>query len=440
MTSGLVILDVTVVGHGVGRVYELPIPLWAYLFGAAATVLASFLIRAFSRTSRPIPEERRLAGDGFARVTVMVLRAVAVVLLALAIISGLVLREEATTPTSLIFWVAFIVGVTAVSAFVAGVWELSDPWATIERFYRIEDAETATRTPPWWLGPVLVFGLFWFELVSGVGFDSFWIVAVLIGYSLYSFTCRAAFGEGWRSADPLSILFGFAGTSAPLRLGDEGLFYKGPLRGLERTEPMPMGLYASVFILLGATTFDNLSETVGWTDFVEATGLDALPVLLRETLALAVLALPFLATFLAAVWIAHRWIARDRSLGDVARYLGWSLIPIGVAYVLAHNTPLLITGVPQLIRALSDPFERGWNLLGTAGAFETFAASPKLVWFLEIAFIVIGHIVAVMAAHRAAVRLAASHREAVNSQYALTVLMSVYTITTLWLLAQPLVS
>jgi hypothetical protein len=433
------ISDLVILGHGVGTVYELPIPLWAYLLGAAATVVASFLIRAFSRTTRPIPDERPLLGPRFARITTLVLRTIALVLLAVALISGLVLREEGTSPTSLIFWVAFVVGVTAVSAFVAGVWEASDPWATIERFYRIEGTETAPRTPPWWLGPLLVYGLFWFELVSGVGFDSFWVVAVLIGYSLYSLTCRAAFGEGWRTSDPFTILFGFAGTSAPFRLGEDGFFYKGPLKGLERTGMMPLPLYASVFILLGATTFDNLSETVGWTDFVNATGLDLLPVMLRETLSLVGLILPFLATFFGAVWIAHRWLAKDRSLSAVARHFGWSLIPIGVAYVLAHNAPLLITGVPQLIRALSDPFEQGWNLFGTADAFETFVASPKLVWFLEIAFIVTGHIIAVMAAHRTAVRLADSHRSAINSQYALTVLMSVYTITTLWLLAQPLV-
>jgi hypothetical protein len=69
VNPGLVIL-----GHGVGRVYELPIPLWAYLLGAAATVLASFLIRAFSRTTRPIPEERKLAGSGLGRGTTLVLR------------------------------------------------------------------------------------------------------------------------------------------------------------------------------------------------------------------------------------------------------------------------------------------------------------------------------------------------------------------------------
>ncbi|MGH2755505.1 MAG: hypothetical protein ACRDLB_13890 [Actinomycetota bacterium] len=431
--------DLVILGHGVGRVYELPIPLWAYLGGAAATVLASFLVRAFSRTTRPIPNERRIAGAGVGRGVVLFLRALALVLLTLAIVAGLVLREEGNTAATLIFWVAFIIGVTALSAIVAGVWAAANPWATIERFYRIGDTDVTPRTPPAWLGPVLVYALFWFELASGADRDPFWVVAALIGYSLYSFTCRAAFGPRWDLADPLAILFGFAERSAPLRLGEDGVFYKGPLRGLEQTEPMPVGLYASVFVLLGATTFDNLSETVGWGNFLMSTGLDGLPTLLRDTVALAVLALPFLVTFMAAVWIAHRWIDRSKPLMHMARYLGWSLIPIGVAYVLAHNTPLLITGVPELVRALSDPFDRGWNLIGTSDAFLGFAASPKLVWFLEIAFIVIGHIVAVMAAHRAAVRLSASHEAAVNSQYALTVLMSGYTITTLWLLAQPLV-
>ena len=432
--------DLVTIGHGVGRVYELPIPLWAYLLGAAATVLASFLIRAFSRTTRPIPDERTLAGPGFGRGATASLRVAAIVLLLLALVSGVVLREVGNNATTLLFWVALIVGVTALSALVAGAWEAADPWAAIERFYRVEGAEVTERVPPAWLGPLLVFALFWFELVSGADRDPFWVVGAIVGYSLYSFLFRASFGDKWALADPLSILFGFAGRSAPLRLSADGLSYKGPLRGLEQEEPMPIGLYASVFALLGATTFDNLSETVGWSDFLATSGLDALPTMLVETVALAVLGLPFLATFMAAVWVAHRWIGRSRTVGDIGRYFGWSLIPIGVAYVLAHNTPLIITGVPELVRAISDPFERGWNLLGTADAFHTFVASPKVVWFLEIAFIVIGHVIAVMAAHRAAVRLADSHEAAVKSQYALTVLMSAYTITTLWLLAQPLVS
>jgi hypothetical protein len=124
---------------------------------------------------------------------------------------------------------------------------------------------------------------------------------------------------------------------------------------------------------------------------------------------------------------------------DAARAFGWSLVPIGIAYVLAHNAPLLITGVPQLVRALSDPFEYGWNLFGTGDLWSGFSASPQLVWYLEIALIVGGHVLGVLTAHRTAVRVAGSHAAAVRSQYALTALMSVYTIATLWLLAQPLV-
>ena len=67
--------------------------------------------------------------------------------------------------------------------------------------------------------------------------------------------------------------------------------------------------------------------------------------------------------------------------------------------------------------------------------------SPRLVWIVEIVLIVGGHILGVLVAHRTAIRMARRHkRHSVKSQYALTVLMSLFTITTLWLLAQPLVS
>jgi hypothetical protein len=161
---------------------------------------------------------------------------------------------------------------------------------------------------------------------------------------------------------------------------------------------------------------------------------------LVDSVALLAFAGLFFLPFLIAIAAARRPLRHDIPLARLARHFGWSLVPIGTAYVLAHNVPLFITGIPQIVRGLSDPFERGWNLLGTADAFESFFASPRLVWFLEIAVIVGGHILGVLAAHRAAVRLAESQRGAVRSQIALTVLMSLFTITTLWLLAQPLVA
>lgn len=429
-----------VLAHGVGRVYELPIPLWLYLVGAAATVLVSFLLRILARETRPLRPESIVARGRAPRAFEVFLRGAALVLLLLTIVSGTVVGERGATFPTLVLWVGLVVGMTLLSAVMAGVWEAADPWAAIERFYRIEGAEVRRRVPPWWLGPLLLYGLFWFELVSGVAYESFWVVAVLVGYTIYAFTFRTPFGDAWRTADPLSILFGFASRTAPSRLAGDSLLLRSPMHDLEEDRPMPLALYASVFVLLASTTYDNLSETVGWHDLLAFLQVDTVPSVLVGSIALALLALPFLATFLGVIGIARRWLSDSITFHETARYFAWSLVPIGIAYVLAHNAPLLYTGVPQLLRFASDPFVRGWNLLGTAGLWEGFVVSPALVWFTEIALIVGGHVLAVLSAHRLAVRLAPSDVAAARSQYALTVLMSLYTIVTLWLLAQPLVA
>lgn len=193
-------------------------------------------------------------------------------------------------------------------------------------------------------------------------------------------------------------------------------------------------------MLLASTTLDNVRETVGWSELRGSIGLASAPGMLIDSIALAAFTLLFLAPFLATVWLARRFVSPDLGFHGTARRFGWSLIPIGVAYVLAHNAPLVLTSFPLILRGLSDPLGRGWNLLGTREVLQGFFPSPALVWFLEIVLIVGGHILGVLAAHRTAVRLGRSHTEAVKSQYALTVLMSVFTITTLWLLSQPLVA
>ncbi len=60
------------------------------------------------------------------------------------------------------------------------------------------------------------------------------------------------------------------------------------------------------------------------------------------------------------------------------------------------------------------------------------------MWFVEIGLIVGEHILALLVAHRMW-KIEGSHVLALRSQYALTALMSLYTVATLWLLAQPLV-
>ncbi|MEA2451946.1 MAG: hypothetical protein QOG04_656 [Actinomycetota bacterium] len=424
--------------HGVGRVYESPLPVWLYGVGAAVTVLLSFVLRAVVTSGPKDRSPKVVLGERGTAILIKVLRVVSCVVLALMVLAGIIVRNRGLSLAPLLFWIVLIVGTAAVSAVVAGVWPVANPWIALERFYRFEEPEPS-GAPPWWLGPLHLYGLFWFELVSGVGFEAVAIVTVLVGYTLFSFTFRARWGAAWAETDPLSILFGFAGDCAPLELAD-GLRYRGWLTGLDRREPISQGLFACVFILLGATTLDNVRETVGWSEFLKSARVDALSPAIVDSLALAAFAGLFLLPYAFAMLVTARSIPATGSVRAAMRLFAWSLIPIGVAYLVAHNAPLLMTNGPRLLAYLSDPFEKGWNIFGTATWFETYVPSPALVWFIEMFLIIGGHVLGVLTAHRIAARMAGTHGAAVKSQIALTALMSLFTITTLILLGQPLVA
>jgi hypothetical protein len=394
-------------------------------------VLASFVIRA--RGARPIPERshRRIAGARVARTTSACLRIGGLAGLVLTMVAAVLLPSAGFSPAPLLFWVGLVLGTMSLSCLVGDVWQAADPWAAIEDILGAPQSGIAWRIDaPAFLGPLLVYALFWFELVSGVGFQPAAIVAVLLAYAIASLSFRAPLGPQWRLCDPLSVMFGFASCIAPFVLTDTGIYRRGRPGPLDARRPMHPTLFASLFVLLAGTTLDNLRETVGWFSLLSRTGLVDAPRVLVESIVLAALVVPFGALFAGATWAARRELADERPLGELARLFSWSLVPIGVAYILAHNAPLVITGAPALLAQLSG---------GVVGS-ESLAPSPALVWFLEIILIVGGHVLAVGVAHRAALAAAGPRSRVVSSEVALTVLMCTYTIATLWLLSQPLVS
>ena len=118
----------------------------------------------------------------------------------------------------------------------------------------------------------------------------------------------------------------------------------------------------------------------------------------------------------------------------------WSLVPIAVAYHLAHYVSLLATTGQFIIPLASDPFGWGWNLFGTRRhAVDLGIVSPAVYWYGAVALIVIGHVLAVIVAHVEATRRFASHRAALLSQLPMLVLMVAYTSLSLWIMAQPIV-
>lgn len=417
--------------HGVGRVYESPIPVGWYLAGAAATVAVSFLLQAVSR-GKPSPTQRRVGGARAAAVVRAGFRIGWLTIVLLILILGVVYAgDSGFTTVPLLFWVLFVFGTTLACSVVAGVWEEENPWAFARALY-VTDTQ-ATRggvMPPGWLGPLLLYGLFWLELVSGAGFEPMILVLVLLGYTLYYLSFRPKFGESWQHADPLSILFGFASAVAPFEVREREITYRGFIAGLDQTRAMAPPLMGAVFVLLAATTLDNLRETVQWHAAISAVGLSQVDARVVDSIALLVLVVPFALPFFAAVAAGHRG-GHSAGLFETAGRYAWTLIPIGIAYVLAHNMPLLITGLPLLVDELTDAF--GFR------PFRNYLPSPLLVWIVEIGLVVGGHVVAVVAAQRTAERIEGSRGAALRSHAALTAVMVAFTVATLWLLSLPII-
>ena len=93
-----------------------------------------------------------------------------------------------------------------------------------------------------------------------------------------------------------------------------------------------------------------------------------------------------------------------------------------------------------MIPLASDPLGRGWDLIGTAHFKPAIGiVGARFAWYTSVAVIVLGHVVAMYVAHRLALQRFGDARIARRSQYPFAALMVLYTMTSLWILAQPIV-
>ena len=155
-------------------------------------------------------------------------------------------------------------------------------------------------------------------------------------------------------------------------------------------------------------------------------------------LTFAALWLAFQAAVRAGAWLGGIEVASGKAAGLYV----WSIVPIALAYHFAHYLTLLAVNAQYALVALSDPFSRGWNLFGTAywpvsPGIVAGAGSAWVLWNLQAGAIILGHVVAVLVAHRLALRLVASRRAAALGQAPLALLMVGYTVFGLWLLSTP---
>ena len=228
--------------------------------------------------------------------------------------------------------------------------------------------------------------------------------------------------------------------------------------GLLTNGPLRLSSCIFVLLMLASVTFDGLLATPLWASLaktmVYAESLRPLIIFIQDytgnaitavsTIALVAFIILFISIYLlfnALMWILLPAGQRARhSIMLLARTFVLSLIPIALAYHLAHYLSYLAIVGQYIIPLSSDPLGIGWNLFGTQlYQVDISIIDARFVWFTSVVAIVVGHIIAVWLSHVMALRTFRDNRSALLSQMPMLVLMLGYTILSLWIMAQPVV-
>jgi hypothetical protein len=427
------------VAHAVQISYRFPLPIWIYVLAGGVAVLASAPVAVLAVGVDPGSwRSRPFRVRGLGRIGL----ALATVLFVYALIAGLASPTAQShlffeNPITVLVWVDFWVGLGLVCGLLGNVWDDVSPLSAAAR--AVDRALARRETPQLeyppglgqWPAVALVLGWSWAELIWSGAKDPRTLALIAIGYCVFTLVGSALYGaDTWlRNVELFTVVARTFGRFAPIEIR-EGQARLRPYGAGLLEEPLPAGGGALVVALLATVVYDGFSQTTRFARletwiFDRASWLHH-PVHLLDTL----LMLAIVALFVGA------YLLVAGSHEAASRYAP-TLIPIAVVYFAAHYFSYLLLAGQQTVGTIVDPFGHDWNPWGLGEYPIHRGVTPAgVVWWVQIVLIVAGHVAAVFAAHRVALRQGLAPRRALALQVPLVLLMVGYTMAGLWVLAQ----
>lgn len=441
--------------HAMERAFVLLLPTGLVMAGGTAAVVVSFAVLALV----PARALQAIAGhkpEGAIAGNLIWPSCSSFAFLCFLIVCGLFgSRDPLENPLPLTIWVLWWVGFTLLQAIVGDLWRWLNPWSgparLVQRALGLGGGpwHGLLRYPGWldhWPAVASFLAFAWIEIVSLAPSDPMLLAETVGLYVLGTFAGVLVFGEtAWLGkAEAFSVYFRLVGQLSPIVWRGPGRF-RFPGAGLVAGEAVSLSLALFVLLTLASVSFDGLSHTFWWLSWwginpLEFPGRSG--AVTASTLGLVGAWVLLAALFLASV-AAGAWLAGEAGawLTAFCRFAP-TLIPISLAYHLAHYLTALLVNGQDAIVAFNDPFGQEVDLLGL-GWFRVSLSvvndwrSVSVIFALQSLAIVTGHILAVVLAHAVSLRTHASPRLALLAELPLAVFMVAYTLLGLWLLATP---
>lgn len=469
--------------HALGAVFTLPVPLGVYLVAAATTVAVSFIVAVLVvRPAGAVPSyPTRQLGEGLAGRSLVAFRVIGLGWWFGAILLGLVVDPISPFP-AVLFWIGIWIGLPTMSVLLGNPWPALSPFRTVfaglewaARAAGVNRLDAGLAYPAWlgrWPATTLLLVGVWAELILPDRTAPTTIAVLLGGYTLLTLLGMVLFGRiAWlRNAELFEVYLGWLGRVGPIgrRVVERGVcegcaddcdpshcvdcpecsVAAEPGERVTELRPWFAGLTevgragwsdaAFLLLALSAVTYDGLQETAPFAWAMNLLFPALLPVigslntgLLVQTILLLGLWSAFFGVFVLASWMTLRLHDPGREpprLGSVVGGYATTLLPIAGGYLIAHYLTLVIQGVAWIPILIADPQSTVAPLLDWMPI--------SAVWYLSVGAIVVGHVAAVVLAHRRALRDSA--RRPILAGLPLVILMVGYTVLSLWIIAQPI--
>ena len=396
--------------HGLAGRSDLPVPGWLAGWGAAAVLVISFVGLATLWSTPRLEEPRARVLLRIPRVLDVACGAIGVALFAGVVYAGFAGSQVATANALPTFvYVVFWVGLVPVSALLGDVFRAFNPWRAVGRALRLRGTRPYPERLGMWPAVAGLAAFGWLELVAPNHEDPSLLAAAALVYAAAQLAGMARYGvEAWSTrGDAFGVYFGLFAQTVAVRGHRRPARLRRPLSGLTELRP------GRGFVALACTAIGDhgLRRRVGGAaverrrrcDRARCVGrrarpgdgrrdrLDGRPDGVRRPRRRA-------STASGCAGSGRRRPSGPRPIS--ARAFAHSLVPIALAYVVAHYFSMLAFQGQAAIGLASDPLGSGHDLFGTAhSAVDYTFLSAGVIWYIQVAALTAGHALGLTLAH-----------------------------------------
>ena len=401
--------------HGVVNVGDLPIPFDMVLNASALVVVITFVYLKISWKesivvpSKEIFEDRQnIIGKIFGATILFFL-----------IAPGIIGNESSkTSVTPLILWVFLWIGVPTLGLLFGDVYAKFNPLNLI----RI----SSNKPRSVYVSCFLFLGLTWFELVwrepgNPLNIASVFII-LFVGVNLIRYFYKKSIIE----VDPLLLLHYLY---SKLKLFNSKPYFRSLINNIGNLAKLN-GIEYFILLMIGTVTYDGLRETTFWyNQFGEQINN-----IWFSTIMFLSMNLGTIIFYRFACYFAIKVGGSELKLNEVSKLFGHTMLPIAFAYHITHYLTLLLFETQTFIYRLNDPIGTGLNLFNVQEPEINYFIEPIIIWGIQVAVTLLGHMLSVVLAHDLAVKLF-GHQQSDKTQYIFLFITVALTLQALFVLS-----